>query len=435
MEEREQTMLSLLDTSNVQQSDSVDLERILNLALNARFYRVCEILYELRGEYYEIVDCYLSKENSLQRQKEIFQVVRKLLDTLYESADDERKTRTNSLRKRLKSTNIEPKNIQLKKLQDKLCRYSTIKQMVSLDSCDTVYLLWIEMNLDIKFLIKTISNSNTNTNNNKGVKSIDYDTRSIDSSFSLDMNLIDEYDSESSCSELLYIFMKGLFDLAELLKTDRKYINYMSQFRAEYCELYIDLICQFESGKLVQILQTTLSDYTFRVEESLRICRERRVWDGAAYILEKSGQIEAAFTLNLEKLTALIKEMRKKIENGDENEFNACRSNVNTNLKVIVQFCQRNNQTLEDTVKEKIWFSLFDEIMQSIRSLVFNSNNDSIGVKLEETIVRQRLEIIREFLKVNLFAFDNFIQLDIKIKHYISPNLFPLPDSEPYQYP
>ena len=75
MEEREQTMLSLLDTSNVQQSDSVDLERILNLALNARFYRVCEILYELRGEYYEIVDCYLSKENSLQRQKEIFQVL------------------------------------------------------------------------------------------------------------------------------------------------------------------------------------------------------------------------------------------------------------------------------------------------------------------------------------------------------------------------
>ena len=43
----------------------------IELALKAKCYRVCEILYEFHGEYYEIVECYLNVENSLERQQQM----------------------------------------------------------------------------------------------------------------------------------------------------------------------------------------------------------------------------------------------------------------------------------------------------------------------------------------------------------------------------
>lgn len=120
--------------------------------------------------------------------------------------------------------------------------------------------------------------------------------------------------TKNESGELLYKFVKGLFDLVELIKTDRKYLNYMSQFGGEYCELYVELICEFEPSALVYVFKSVLSEYNFRLDECLRICREREHWDGAAYLLEKSGQVEAAFMLNLEKMSSLIKLLQKRLE-------------------------------------------------------------------------------------------------------------------------
>ena len=114
--------------------------------------------------------------------------------------------------------------------------------------------------------------------------------------------------------ELLFQFLKGLFDFMEQIKTDRRYVNYMSQFTGEYCELYVDLICRFEPDSLIFILKSILVDYNFRLDECLRICREHEHWDGTAFLLEKSGQVEAAFTLNLEKLSAMVKNLQKNLE-------------------------------------------------------------------------------------------------------------------------
>lgn len=123
-------------------------------------------------------------------------------------------------------------------------------------------------------------------------------------------------------SEVLFKFLKGLFDLIELIKTDRKYLNYMSQFSGEYCELYVDLICEFEPDSLIFVFKSILNEYNFRLDECLRICREHEHWDGAAYLLEKSGQVEAAFTLNLEKMNSMIKQIQKNLETLTDCKFN-----------------------------------------------------------------------------------------------------------------
>ncbi|KAL5005898.1 hypothetical protein ScPMuIL_017056 [Solemya velum] len=55
-EERQQALIELIHAGGLQQFDE---ERLLYLAEKAKFYRVCEILYEKRKQYDKILSCYL----------------------------------------------------------------------------------------------------------------------------------------------------------------------------------------------------------------------------------------------------------------------------------------------------------------------------------------------------------------------------------------
>ena len=61
-----------------------------------------------------------------------------------------------------------------------------------------------------------------------------------------------------------------------------------------------------------------------------------------------------------------------------EIELNISKSNIDAMLIKIIQLCQRNSQSLNDSVKEKVWFSLFDEIMRPIHSLNLNDSNRDV---------------------------------------------------------
>jgi hypothetical protein len=414
VEEREQILLNLLSSCDKEQlSARFNINKLLTLATKAKFYRVCEILYDHSGQYYNIVDCYLSKENSLERQAQIFDVVRTLLGFLYEQQQTapvtnseakatstvsstgsfviNRRTSSFSQVRQNRADSIEPRETQMRKLQEKLLRPYALKQMLTMNACETVHLLWIEMNMDLRELIKKINSFGDKTGKLKETRLASTREESSGDEDDADenkMNSKNKSDSDNEkeaprvgnmisatnqrggeLSELLYKFMQGLFELVDMIKTNKKYINYMSQFNAEYCELYVDLVCCYEPEKILYFLKHTLSDYSYRTDECLRICRERKVWDGAAYLLEKSGQIEAAFGLHLEKLIGYIKELQKRLETYSEHELDVCKSSIDALLVMIVQLCQRSSCALEDSIKEKIWFSLFDEVMRPLRSL------------------------------------------------------------------
>nr|XP_006819234.1 PREDICTED: vacuolar protein sorting-associated protein 8 homolog [Saccoglossus kowalevskii] len=77
-EERQQALLELLNAGGLQQ---VNENRLLSLAENARFYRVCELLYDKRREYYKILDCYLK---DAYRQNHAFSFVHAIMsETVY----------------------------------------------------------------------------------------------------------------------------------------------------------------------------------------------------------------------------------------------------------------------------------------------------------------------------------------------------------------
>ncbi|UJR37717.1 hypothetical protein I4U23_030412 [Adineta vaga] len=77
-DEREQALLDVIQAAGLQ---AFDLDRLLKLARQAQFWRVCEIIYAERNEYDLILECYL---NDRRRKLNLFRYIRTLWPALNE---------------------------------------------------------------------------------------------------------------------------------------------------------------------------------------------------------------------------------------------------------------------------------------------------------------------------------------------------------------
>lgn len=353
-EEREQILIALLNSVSIQLLERFDLDRLLSLCKRAKFYRASEKLFEFKSEYCEIIDCYLNNDVSEDRQAQVFDLIRKILKILYEQNESSHKQ---SIGRR--STISEPRDVQLKKLNEKISQPEVIERMLKINPADTIHLLWIELNLDLKFLVSIVK----------------------------------------SHRQILYNFLKSLLDLLELIKTNRKFLNYISQFNGEYCEMYIDLICEFDKENLINILKTTLNEYSFRIDQCITICRDHNHLDGLAFLLEKSGKIEMAFDLHLRKMSSLIKDLQKNLQECTDIELDTSKHKIDALLVMIVKLCQTNSCSLEDKIKEKIWFLIFDEVMRPIQSLFMNKHVKNGSLEESGNNFTFRLDETKSFFK------------------------------------
>ncbi|XP_041374342.1 vacuolar protein sorting-associated protein 8 homolog isoform X2 [Gigantopelta aegis] len=74
-EERQQALMELIHAGGLQQFDE---ERLLHLAENAKFFRICEFLYEKRREYDKILSCYL---RDLSRRYHAFSYINSIVQS------------------------------------------------------------------------------------------------------------------------------------------------------------------------------------------------------------------------------------------------------------------------------------------------------------------------------------------------------------------
>lgn len=77
-DEREQALVDVIQAAGLQ---AFDLKRLLSLARQAKFWRVCEIIYAETNEYDLILECYL---NDRRRRLELFRYIRTLWPALNE---------------------------------------------------------------------------------------------------------------------------------------------------------------------------------------------------------------------------------------------------------------------------------------------------------------------------------------------------------------
>lgn len=473
-DEREQLFLNLVNIIHISSLSSnaineititsglnlyeFSLDNLINLALNAKFFNVLEYLYELNGQYYEIIDCYLNQNfnnNTNNKKENIFLIIKNILNILYEKNTSQRQVGSRKSQTLVMLKTAGERDQQLKLLKEKLFKPYILKQLIKINAQETAFLLWIEMNIDLKEVIKAIKSIDADeqqqqqivhtnqsskqqlqtsvsaneleveeysfyddTSKKPSKKTYDdtISVSSVQSIQSIDSLLVNVIDSTND--HILYEFMSGLFKLIDIIKSNRQFIYYISHLSNEYIELYINLMCVYDSDNVVRYLRSISGEYALRLDECLRICRDRRCWDAVAYLHEKSGQIEAAFNIYLDKLKQKIKNLEFKLndihvnvqkmnKNILTNELIDIKANINSMLNIIIELIQQNDYLLViEREKEKTWFSLFDEIMSQIANLTTLATN--LELKKENTLQA----IINDDTKFNLIE---FINNDLKV--------------------
>ncbi|XP_078620345.1 vacuolar protein sorting-associated protein 8 homolog isoform X1 [Branchiostoma floridae x Branchiostoma japonicum] len=292
-EERQQALLELLNAGGLQQ---VDEEKLLSLAENARFYRVCELLYEKRRDFDKILACYL---RDAARRQQVFSFIHTVM-TAYGYSNEER----NAVHREA---------------------MTQLEDLVSINSKKTAQLV-----------ITDFAHSLT--------------------------EIVSKLDPQPV---VLYDFLQGLFDTKEQVMMKDPVSTEPS-----VTEKYIDLMCRYNPQGVMAFLK---NNDTYRLEETLQICRKHKSLEATAYLLEKAGDVQGAFNIMLETLVSKVKVLNQLMLSDSANtptqdsQTQVAVSSVQTNLLVIIQILQRNSGKMQEEEREGLWFPLMEVMLSPQR--------------------------------------------------------------------
>ncbi|KAM6956595.1 LOW QUALITY PROTEIN: vacuolar protein sorting-associated protein 8 homolog [Aplochiton taeniatus] len=130
---------------------------------------------------------------------------------------------------------------------------------------------------------------------------------------------------------------------------------------AELHELQLGLLCRFAPSQLQTFLQTS---QLYRLEEAIQLTEQHGLGEATAYLLEKKGDTQGAFTVLLkalkEKLGTLTPGMAGGGRDGGED---SPLQRVERSLNDIIALCHRCSHNLDQQQREVLWFSLLESMM------------------------------------------------------------------------
>ncbi len=141
-------------------------------------------------------------------------------------------------------------------------------------------------------------------------------------------------------------------------------------------EKYIHLLCEYDPKGVYLHL---LGHPEYDLNAVLNLCRERRIRDAYAYLLEQSGDLISALKINLDNLFEQLEKCRKL--GGDESELWRL-------LRVAADLCERSSQR-KDTCSLQCW----SDVLSRIVSLQLGLEDKSEGW-YNDLLVR----MVREFV-------------------------------------
>ncbi|KAM4024492.1 vacuolar protein sorting-associated protein 8 homolog isoform 3-T3 [Anomaloglossus baeobatrachus] len=157
-------------------------------------------------------------------------------------------------------------------------------------------------------------------------------------------------------SFLLFQFLKSLLDPRDGAQLSAEQL----QDQPHITELFIDLMCQYDPSQVTQVLQI-LEHY--RLEETIEIAQKHNNHETLAYLLEKKGDIQAAFQVMLtrlqERLSALTED---SVDAADAKQIPVLKD-VEETLSETISLCERTSHTLNQQQREALWFPLLEAMM------------------------------------------------------------------------
>ncbi|XP_059473885.1 vacuolar protein sorting-associated protein 8 homolog [Neocloeon triangulifer] len=275
-EERQQALLELLAAP--QGLHFCDEHRLLQRAYDAQFYRVCEFLHQRRGEFAEIVECYLRDP---LRRSQVFAFFRNML--------------------------VNPGYLDLTKTTELVLK--NIKELVEIDSKKVGQLIWCHL----PGLIRPILDA-----------------------------LKDE-------PEVLFSFLQGLFQYREghSGKDESQVVD------PEVHETFLRLMCQLRPSEVAAFVR---ANNECRLEQALQAVREFGQVEAEAHLLERTGDVAAAFGLLRNQLEL---QLTKALQEGGDAAWGVAQAR----LLLVVQLGQRGFALLDEGAREALWFPLLRLLM------------------------------------------------------------------------
>ncbi|XP_012083104.1 vacuolar protein sorting-associated protein 8 homolog isoform X2 [Jatropha curcas] len=170
--------------------------------------------------------------------------------------------------------------------------------------------------------------------------------------------------------------LKGLEAYFERISDFPKFIrNNPIHLTDDMIELYMELLCQYESHSVLKFLETFDS---YRVEHCLRLCQEYGITDAAAFLLERVGDVGSALLLTLSDLNVKFAELDTAVDGvisstalsgstGIDHYSTVLKmkevADIHSILNSCIGLCQRNTPRLQPEESEILWFRLLDSGM------------------------------------------------------------------------
>ncbi|CAJ1066529.1 vacuolar protein sorting-associated protein 8 homolog [Xyrichtys novacula] len=338
--ERQQVLLELLHVGGVVQYNE---ERLLALAETAKFYQICEFLYEKNNMYDKIIDCYLRDP---LRKGEIFGYIHNLLC--------------------MPGYSLEEKQTVLAKV------LQHIQELIALDASNSADLVLFHFTEEAQQIISELQ---------------------------------DDY--------LLMKFLSCLLEPREGLHSGTTL-----PVENELHELLLDLLCRLSPRQILSFLQTSQH---YRLEEAIQIVEKYHHNEALAYLLEKKGDFQGAFTVLLktlkEKLSLLtfgedrgVEETEEGLKE-EEDDTKTSLSTVKDSLKNIIDLCHHSSENLYQQEREALWFPLLETMMFFQREVKQHGSPHTF-------------EVIRELTMKVLNCMSSFISLPAIIQRILQDPVY-----------
>ncbi|XP_069081916.1 vacuolar protein sorting-associated protein 8 homolog isoform X1 [Pleurodeles waltl] len=152
---------------------------------------------------------------------------------------------------------------------------------------------------------------------------------------------------------LLFQFLRSFLNPREGVQVNPDVL----QLNPDVSELYIDLLCQYNPSQVTEILHI-LEHY--RLEETIQITQKHKLHEASAYLLEKKGDVQGAFTVMLKILQTKLLVLTQEDETSKEQ---IPVKDVEDVLSETIALCQRTSHSLNQQQREAVWFPLLEAMM------------------------------------------------------------------------
>lgn len=159
----------------------------------------------------------------------------------------------------------------------------------------------------------------------------------------------------------------------------------------EVASMFVDLLCLYEPPLVLPFLQ---GNDAYNVDVCLQHCLSHGVGDGAAFLLERRGDVHGALKMHLESLDRANRRLATSIIESHDGAGHALQA-AKASLNAAASLCLRCSQDLHDSRStNRLWFDVLDTYIALVRELRHQQHEDEIreGVVAAQKMLASLME-------------------------------------------